>query len=165
MRVTKITGQQDKQRDRLARGQRVCARKKTQPFCRMFSVAREINQKTLQHSPSEGPRKCNQDKKRWAIHSRGAINDSGCPEMTGSLRKARMGVAALQAGARLGLGPTCFKDVGKGQRVGRETHGVAGATLQSSTQQVREFRFDSQAGVIGPEALLETDISGISVSD
>lgn len=85
--------------------------------------------------------------------------------MTGSLRTARMGVAALQAGARLGLGPLSFKDVGKGQSVGRETHGVAGATLQSSTQQVREFRFDSQAGVIGPEALLETDISGISVSD
>lgn len=38
------------------------------------------------------------------------------------------------------LAPTCFKDVGKGQRVGSETHGVAGATLRSSNQQVKEFR-------------------------
>ena len=41
------------------------------------------------------------------------------------------------------LAPTCFKDVGKGQRVGSETHGMTGATLQSSNQQVKEFRFYS----------------------
>lgn len=73
--------------------------------CRMFSVAREMKQtENPGAEPKVRAKEVQSRQENAMIHSGRSTNDSGCPEMTFSLRKARMGAAALQAGARLGLG-------------------------------------------------------------
>ena len=90
-------------------------------------------------------------------------NDSGCSERTNSLRKART-AGSGEAGAWHPPALRMWAKTEGWQRETRRDRGVGATLWRARDGRLRSSDFIHQEGMTGPEALLETGISGISIS-